>query len=84
MSTHYYTCGEALSQLRSLKFPQHKFSQEIVVKRSFQPKWFDRWPWIHYDECSDAAFCFLCVKAYCQNKLDSCSTLVYIATGYTN
>ena len=78
--------GEAPNQLRSLKFPQHEFGQKRVVKRSFQPQWFDRWPWIHYDESCDAAFCFLCVKAYCQKKIDNISSLetTYISTGYTN
>jgi len=58
--------GEKPNQPRLLKFPQRKFCQKTPVKRSFQPQWFDRWPWIHYDESSDAAFCFLCVKTYSQ------------------
>ena len=47
----------------------------MVVKRSFQPQWFDRWLWIHYDESIDAAFCFSYVKAYCQKQLNNCSSL---------
>ena len=62
---------EVPNQSRSLKFPQHEFSQKTTVKQSFQPQWFDRWLWIHYDKSSNAAFCFLCVTAYCQKKLDT-------------
>ena len=78
--------GETPNQPRLLKFPQREFGQKTPVKRSFQPQWFNRWPWIHYDESSDAAFCFLCVKAYSQKKLDNCSSLetTYISAGYTN
>ena len=78
--------GEIPNQPRSLKFPQRDFGQKTVVIRSFQPQWFDRWSWIHYDESTDAAFCFSCVKAYCQKQLDNCSSLetTYISTGYTN
>ena len=78
--------GEKPNQPRSVNFPQREFGQKATVKRSFQPQWFNRWPWIHYDENSDAAFCFLCVKAYYQKKLDNCSSLetTYISTGYTN
>ena len=27
-----------------------------VVKRSFNPDWFDCYKWLHYDEAKDAAF----------------------------
>ena len=39
-----------------------------------------------YDESSDATLCYLCVTAYCQKKLDSCSSLetTYISTRYKN
>ncbi len=34
----------------------------------------------------DAAFCFICVKAYSENKLNSVSNVetTYISSGYTN
>ena len=60
--------GETPNQPRLFKFPQREFGRKAPVKRSFQSQWFDRWPWIHYDEGSDAAFCFLCVKAYSQKS----------------
>ena len=40
--------GEVPNQPRSLKFPQREFGRKTTVKRSFQPQWFDFWPWIHW------------------------------------
>ena len=54
-----------------------------MVKRSFLPQWFQRWPWLHYSEEMDAAFCFVCVKAYTDNKLSNLES-TYISSGYTN
>jgi len=62
--------GEKPNQPRLLKIPQREFGQKTPVKRSSQSQWFDRWPWIRYDESLDAAFCFLCVKAYSQKKVE--------------
>ena len=37
--------------------PKGTFGKSKAVWRSLQPKWFDTWKWIHYDETRDAAFC---------------------------
>ncbi len=68
------------------KFPRREFRKKNVIKRSFLPQWFQRWPWLHYCEYMDAAFCFIYVKAYSENKLNSVSNLetTYISSGYTN
>ncbi len=57
-----------------------------MVKRSFQPQWFGRWPWLHYDEDRDLAFCFVCIAAYKKNHLHSISCLeqTFISTGFLN
>ena len=52
----------------SFKFSKHKFGKTIV-KRSFQPQWFARWKWLHYDEERNLAFCFTCNKAHTQELL---------------
>ena len=31
--------------------------------RSFQYKWFTEYPWLHYSEAQDKAYCFNCVKS---------------------
>ena len=43
-------------QPRSFHFPKREFGEMTVVKRSFNPGWFDRYKWLHYDETEDAAF----------------------------
>ena len=78
--------GDQPHQPLSIKFPHREFGKKNVVKRSFQPQWFNRWTWLHYVEDQDAAFCFVCVKAYKEKKLVSISNMetTYISTGYTN
>ena len=78
--------AEKPHQPLSFKFPKREFGKKSVVKRSFQPQWFARWKWLHYDEERDLAFCFTCVKAYKENKLHSSANLetAYISTGYSN
>ena len=58
----------------------------MVVKRSFQRQWFDRWSWLHYDEDRDLAFCFTCVVAYQNNHLQSahCLEQTFISSGFSN
>ena len=56
------------------------------MKRSFQPQWFQRWLWLHYDEDKDLAFCFSCIVANKNNHLHSVSNLeqTFISTGFSN
>ena len=44
----------------SFRFPKREFGNTLVMKRSFQRKWFDRWSWLHYEENLDLVFCFTC------------------------
>ena len=78
--------GEKPHQPLSFKFPKREYRNTKVVKRSFQPQWFSRWPWLHYDEERDLAFCYACVKAYKDNKLHGVSSVeyTYISTGFSN
>ena len=32
-------------------------SANTDAKKQFQPKCFDRYPWLHYDTCSDSVLC---------------------------
>ena len=41
--------GEIPHQLMTFRFPQRELGQRTVTKRSFQAKWFSRWPWLHYN-----------------------------------
>ena len=42
--------GNKAHQPRKFQFPQREFGKISIVKCSFQQQWFDRWPWVHYDE----------------------------------
>ena len=35
-------------QPKSFDFPKRSFGKKVIVKRSFQASWFDRWSWLHY------------------------------------
>ena len=47
--------------------------------------WFDKWEWLHWDETSERAFCFTCVRAFKQKKLRSgAADAAFITKGYQN
>ena len=73
-------------QPSNFHFPQREFGKTSVVKRSFQHNWFQRWPWLHYDEEQDLAFCFTCIVAYKNNHLHSIPSLekTFVSTGFSN
>ena len=50
----------------SFKFPGRTFGAR---ERSFQSSWFAKHTWLHYDEESDKAFCFICIKAHQSNAV---------------
>ena len=35
-------------QPKSFYFPKRSFGKKVIVKRSFQASWFDRWSWLHF------------------------------------
>ena len=78
--------GDKAHQPSSFCFPQREFGKTSVVKRSFQRQWFARWPWLHYDEDQDLAFCFTCVVAYQNKQLQSvpCLEQTFISSGFSN
>ena len=56
-------------QPKKFSFPKREFGIATVVRQSFQPSWFDKWPWLHYCENSNSVFCFTCMQANSENKL---------------
>ena len=56
-------------QPKSFDFPKRSFGKKVIVKRSFQASWFDRWSWLHYIESNDVALCLNCAQAKQQKKL---------------
>ena len=48
------------------KFPKRSFGKATVV---FQSTWFRQWPFLHYDEANDLAYCHTCVKGFKEKKM---------------
>lgn len=54
-------------------------------QRHFQVAWFNKYPWLHYDMCTDSAFCYTCVKANQTNALSaSKADAAFVTKGFTN
>ena len=73
-------------QPRSFNFPKKSFGKTKPVKRSFQPSWFDKWPWLHYNESDDSVLCFTCAQANAQKKLQwsTNADTAFISKGFSN
>ena len=71
------------NQPASFNFPRHTFGKTSQTTKSFLPDWFKTFPWVHYDESLDAAFCHTCMlaakKLTCTRREDT-----FISTGFTN
>ena len=78
--------GETPNQLIKFNFPKRAFGAKEITHRSFQPKWFQKWSWIHYDEARDIVFCSICVKATRSKQLKAAKTCdaSFISCGYCN
>ena len=46
-------------QPTNFNFPKKTFGKQ---NRSFQLKWFNDFPWLHYNEQSDSVLCFICAQ----------------------
>ena len=55
--------GDGANQPRSFTFPKRKFGIKNPIECSFQPSCFEKWPWLHYNEENDSAYCYVCIKA---------------------
>ncbi|XP_042208920.1 zinc finger MYM-type protein 1-like isoform X2 [Homarus americanus] len=75
--------GDRPHQPRSTNFPKRVIGINRVA-RGFQASWFDRWPWIHYDEAGDKAFCFVCIKACTQNLISTTIEPAFVLRGFAN
>ena len=77
---------EQAHQPRLYPFPKRSFGNKVPAQRSFQPSWFDKWPWLHYLESSDAVLCITCAQARSHNKLNWSLNmdLAFLSTGFSN
>ena len=77
--------GDSPHQPRNVNYPKVCFGKTKSVYRAFNPAWFDKWPWLHWDVSSERAFCHICVLACKQKKLRvSCADPAFISRGYQN
>ena len=54
--------------------------------RSFQCKWFNDFPWLHYNEQSDSVLCFICARQNEELNLRAARNkeCVFISQGFSN
>ena len=79
--------GNQPNQPATFSFPKKEFGKKNPVSRSFQATWFKKWPWLHYDQTNDRAFCFTCMKASKLGNLKVCASKgddAFSTRGYTN
>ena len=52
----------------------------------FQKHWYKTYPWLHYEQSTQAVLCFSCAKASAFGLLDSvrCTESSFLLSGYTN
>ena len=61
------------------KFPKRSFGKATVVFRSFQSTWFRQWPFLHYDETNDLAYCHTCVKGFKEKKMNATADPAFVS-----
>ena len=79
--------GDVPNQPKHFRFPDRKFGSSKIVTRRFVKDWFDKYPWIHYDEANDLAFCHTCITAYKKGHMttaDDTTKSAFISTGFKN
>ena len=63
-------------------FPKRYFGKN---QRSFLLEWFKKYPWLHYNEATDSAFCFNCMTTATGGKIHSAKQDdAFISCGFTN
>ena len=70
-------------QPTNFNFPKKTFGKQ---NRSFQSKWFNDFPWLHYNEQSDSVLCFLCAQQNEKLNLRAARNKewVFISQGFSN
>ena len=70
-------------QPKNYAFPKKKFGMQ---NRSFQPTWFEQFPWLHYNEQKDSVLCFICAKQNDKGNLrtETKKEYSFITEGFSN
>ena len=70
------------NQSVNFKYPKSEYKDS---NRSFQPQWYKRWKWLHYNGEQDSVTCYVCWHAYLHHMLPNMKIDdAFIESGYTN
>ena len=61
--------GDKPNHPKTFTFPKQKFGDKKLTYQSFQSSWFEKWPWITYNETEDKAFALFVLKQYNRKEL---------------
>lgn len=79
--------GDNPNQPRVFSFPKGQYGKFKVVHRVFQPQWFEKWKWLHYDKSRYLAFrhtCLMAVKTGKMQDRNTCADPAFVYKGYCN
>ena len=72
-------------QPRKFAFPKKEYGKKTVVRRAFNPSWFDIHTWLDYDEAMDAVFCHVCKRGIREKGVKTtCSDVAFMSRGFCN
>ena len=70
------------NQPANFKYPERGYKDS---NRSFQPQWYKRWKWLHYNERKDSVTCYVCWHARLHHMLPNMKIDdAFIESGYAN
>ena len=52
----------------AFRFPKRALDKTSVVHRAFQHSWFEKLPFLHYNEANDVAYCHTCLLMFKEKK----------------
>ena len=83
---HLDLLPDAPNQPQLASFPKVSFGKGTKARyRSFQSSWFDKWPWLHWNECLETVLCHVCMQAVKAGTLQAktCDQ-AFISRGFKN
>ena len=84
ITCHLESIPDKPNQPRLASFPKVSFGKGSK-KRSFQFSWFDKWPWLHWNESHESVLCHVCIQAVKAGTLraKTCDQ-AFISRGFKN
>ena len=84
ITCHLELIPDKPNQPQLASFPKVSFGKGSK-KRSFQSSWFDKWPWLHWNESHESVLCHVCIQAVKAGTLraKTCDQ-AFISRGFKN